>query len=75
MAGGGVGLMGRPKKGVRTVPARLTEEAARWAKIASAYSGESLVDYVSRIVIERSRRDVESYHAEVTKKGKPPGSK
>jgi hypothetical protein len=50
--------MGRPKKdGPKTRPVRLTEEAMKWAKVASALTGETMQDYVSRIVQERARED------------------
>ena len=62
------------KKAQKTTPVRLTEEAMRWARIASGYTGESMAEYVSRIVLERGRGDAERLHAEATeavpKKGK-----
>lgn len=66
--------MGRKKGATKTVAVRLTDEAVRWARIASGYTGESMVDYVSRITIEKGQADAERLHAEVTKetKGKPP---
>jgi hypothetical protein len=75
MGGGGVGLMARPKKGIKTIPVRLTDEAIKWARIASGYTGESMADYVSRIVVERGQEDAERLHAELTRKGKHPGPK
>lgn len=57
----------------KTSPVRLTEEAMRWARIASGYTGESMVEYVSRIVAERGKADVNQLHAEtVTSGGKVP---
>jgi hypothetical protein len=50
-------------KAQKTSPVRLTEEAIRWARIASGYTGESMAEYVSRIVAERGRQDVERLHA------------
>jgi hypothetical protein len=41
---------------------RLTPEADRIAEIASGYSGESKSQYVSRVVIEAGRRDIERGH-------------
>jgi hypothetical protein len=69
----GMDLMGR-----KTTPVRLTEEAIRWARIASGYTGESMAEYVSRVVEERGKEDADRLHAEA--KGsttKPPkgGSK
>lgn len=40
--------MGRPKKEPRTTSIRLTDECAKWSRIAAAYHGESITDYVSR---------------------------
>ncbi len=54
------------KKAQKTTPVRLTEEAMRWARIASGYTGESMAEYVSRIVLERGRGDAERLHAEAT---------
>ena len=41
----------------KTRPVRLTEEAIRWARIASGYTGESMAEYVSRITEERGKED------------------
>ena len=54
------------KKAQKTRPVRLTEEAMRWARIASGYTGESMAEYVSRIVLERGKADAERLHAEAT---------
>lgn len=51
----------------KTTPVRLTEEAMKWARIASGYTGESMAEYVSRITLERGREDAERLHAEATK--------
>lgn len=71
MGADGAVLMGRPKKGIKTVPVRLSEDAIKWAKIASGYTGEAMVDYVSRIVIERGQQDADRLHEEL-KSGQPP---
>jgi hypothetical protein len=55
----------------KTTPVRLTNEAIRWARIASGYTGESMAEYVSRVVAEHGRQDAERLHAEAT--GKRPG--
>lgn len=57
----------------KTTAVRLSEEAIRWARIASGYTGEAMVEYVSRIVVERGKADAERLHAEVTarERGKP----
>jgi len=49
----------------KTTPVRLTAEAMKWARIASGYTGESLVEYVSRIVVERGQADADRLHSEV----------
>jgi hypothetical protein len=59
----------RARKPQKTSPVRLTDEAIRWARIASGYTGESMVEYVSRIVAERGRQDADRLHAEVTSEG------
>jgi hypothetical protein len=50
----------------KTTPVRLTEEAVRWARIASGYTGESMAEYVSRITEERGKEDADRLHAEAT---------
>lgn len=67
--------MARPRKMAKSVPVRLTEEAMELAKIAAGYTGESMAEYVSRIVAERAAQDAERLHAERFKRGKPPGAK
>jgi hypothetical protein len=53
-------------KAQKTTPVRLTEEAIRWARIASGYTGESMAEYVSRTLEERGKADAERLHAEAT---------
>jgi hypothetical protein len=55
----------RQRKLQKTSPVRLTDEAIRWARIASGYTGESMAEYVSRVVVERGREDADRLHAEV----------
>ena len=50
----------------KTTPVRLSGEAIRWARIASGYTGESMAEYVSRIVEERAKEDARRLHAEAT---------
>ena len=58
----------------KTTPVRLTDEAIRWARIASGYTGESMAEYVSRVIVERGQQDAERLHAEATKpRTKPKG--
>jgi hypothetical protein len=53
-------------KAQKTTPVRLTDEAVKWARIASGYTGESMAEYASRIVVERGKEDAERLHAEAT---------
>lgn len=62
------------KKAPKTTPVRLTDEAIKWARIASGYTGESMSEYLSRIAVERGREDADRLHAEV-KSEKPPKGK
>ena len=48
-----------------TMPVRISDEAVRWARIASGYTGESVAAYISRIVLERARDDADRLHAEI----------
>jgi hypothetical protein len=66
----------------KTTPVRLTDEAIRWARIASGYTGESMVEYVSRVVAERGREDAARLHdqtmgteGEAAPKARPKGRK
>ena len=67
-------MMADPKA-PKTTPVRLSDEAIKWARIASGYTGESMAEYVSRIVAERSREDAERLHAEATAKAPKRGAK
>lgn len=53
-------------KAQKTTPVRLTDEAIKWARIASGYTGESMTEYVSRVVAEYGKKDAERLHAEAT---------
>lgn len=55
----------------KTTPVRLTDEAIKWAKIASGYTGESMAEYVSRICVERGKADADRLHAEMSGPSKP----
>ncbi len=57
----------------KTTPVRLTDDAVRVARIASGYTGESMAEYVSRVVVECGERDIDRLHAEMAK-GKGKGS-
>lgn len=56
------------KKAAKTAPVRLTEEAMRWARIASGYTGESLTEYASRILTREGKKDADRLHAEAQKR-------
>ena len=56
-------------KAQKTTPVRLTDEAVKWGRIASGYTGESMSEYVSRIVVERGKEDAERLHAAATGDG------
>jgi hypothetical protein len=56
-------------KGQKAYPVRMTEEAIRWARIASGYTGESMAEYVSRTIAEQGMRDADRLHGEMTKPG------
>lgn len=49
----------------KNTPVRIGDEAIRWARIASGYTGESMADYITRIVEERAQHDVDRLHQEV----------
>ena len=55
----------------KTTPVRLSVEAIRWARIASGYTGESMAEYVSRIVEERAKGDAKRLHAEMAGENDP----
>jgi hypothetical protein len=57
-------------KAPKTTPVRLTDEAIQWARIASGYTGESVAEYVSRIVAERGQHDADRLHAEMSRPAK-----
>ncbi len=64
----------------KTTPVRLTDEAIKWARIASGFTGESMADYLSRIAVERGKADTDKFYSEVTKEkpekpAKPKGGK
>ena len=48
----------------KTRTIRISPEALRVAQIASGYTGESVADYICRILIERGNEDIERLHAE-----------
>jgi hypothetical protein len=53
------------KKAQKTTPVRLSDEAIKWARIASGYTGEAMSEYVSRVVVERGREDADRLHAKI----------
>lgn len=64
----GAVLMAR-KAQQKTTPVRLSDEAIRWARIASGYTAESMSEYVSRTVVERAKLDADRLHAETVGEG------
>jgi hypothetical protein len=62
--------MARPKKAEKNSPVRLTAEAQQWAKIASGYTGESMSEYISRVIVERGKEDAERLHKQMLKDAK-----
>ena len=66
--------MGRKKVAAKTSPVRLTDEAHEAARIASGFTGESLTEYVSRLVVEKANQDIDRYVAEreAAKRSQPP---
>jgi hypothetical protein len=55
----------------KTTPVRLTDEAIKWARIASGYTGESMADYCSRVIAEQGKADADRLHAEAIKENPP----
>jgi hypothetical protein len=51
---------------------RLSEKAVKVAKIAAAYTGESMATYVSRIIEERAAADIDRSHAKLVEAQKEP---
>jgi hypothetical protein len=51
----------------KTTPVRLSDEAIKWCRIASGYTGESVAEYASRVLAERGQEDADKLH--VTAKG------
>ncbi len=46
----------------KTMPIRVGIEALEAAKIAAAYKGQTVMDYVTEIVLEAANRDIEEGH-------------
>lgn len=55
----------------KNTPVRIDDDAINAARIASGYTGESMADYVSRIVKERATDDAKRLHAERFGDAKP----
>lgn len=53
-------------KAQKTTPVRLTDEAIKWARIASGFTGESMADYASRVLAEQGKLDADRLYAEET---------
>ncbi len=54
------------KKTEKIAPVRITAEAIQGARIASGYTGESVAEYVSRVIAERGQADAAEWHARLT---------
>lgn len=52
-----------PRK--KSMPVRLSDEAIRLARIASGFTGESMAEYVSRLVEEKSREIIDRLYGEM----------
>jgi hypothetical protein len=52
----------------------MTAEAIKWARIASGYTGESMAEYVSRVIEERGKADAARFHAQMIGES-PPATK
>jgi hypothetical protein len=63
----GTQVLAKNEMSLKTTPVRLSADAIRWARIASGYLGESMAEYVSRIVEEKSKEDAARLHAEAMK--------
>ena len=48
----------------KNTPVRIDDEAIKWARIASGYTGESMAEYISRVIAERGKADAERLHSE-----------
>jgi hypothetical protein len=55
--------MGRPKSAPKTRAIKITDEAHEAARIASGYTGETFVEYVSRIITREGKKDIERNYA------------
>lgn len=60
------------KKAPKNALIRMTEDAMKWAKIASGYTGESVPDYVSRVISEMGRKDAERLHSKLLEEENKP---
>ncbi len=49
--------MGRPKKGIERMPVRVDVQAIAMCRMACLATGEAMVDYVSRVLMEQAVRD------------------
>ncbi len=49
--------MGRPRRATKTSPVRIDADALQLANMAVGFTGESLVDYVSRVIRDQAEKD------------------
>lgn len=70
----GVGLKVRPMaKDANAV--RITKEAVDKARVAAAYQGISIAEYVSRVVVAQAEKDIEEGHRRMAMGGEKKGGK
>jgi hypothetical protein len=59
-------------KPVKYIPAKIGEEAVHLAKIAASFKGMTLADYVTPVVRDVARRDIDAEHAKMKRsEGEP----
>lgn len=51
----------------KTTSVRIGDDALKLARIASGYTDESVVDYITRVIAERAQVDIDKGHAALHK--------
>lgn len=62
--------MARPKA-PKSTPVRIADASLALARIASGYTGESVAEYVSRVIAEVASKDAERLHGQKFGQSKP----
>lgn len=62
--------MGRPKSSRQTITHKIDKEAYEAARVASGFTGDTIVDYISNAVREIAKRDIEAGFARFNQTGK-----